>query len=114
METFITVVFLSAVARLVLNAIRDPGGQNLTIAPAPESICLNCVYAHIARGYRASEELTYCTYAGTARELKFAVSDCSMFCHRCAGPEIVQVIGFADSRPDWLGISAAARLNSDY
>lgn len=112
MEIFITTVFLSVIARLILNAVRDRGPMVTTIAPERESICLYCAYAHVARGY-AGEELTYCTYAGTTRELKFAVSDCSMFCNRNANSNIVRVIGFADIRADSQVLPAAARLSTD-
>ena len=112
MDIFITVVFLSAIARLILNAVRDRGAQVTMIAPARESICLYCIHPHIARGYGAKQELMYCTYAGTARELKFAVSDCSMFCHRNANSNIVRVIGFADNvnepvRPQFVAKSTS-------
>ena len=100
MEIFITTVFLSVVVRLIVDAIRDRGPQMPTIAPERESICLACVHAHIARGYSAKQELTYCTYARVSREVKFAVSDCSMFCHRNAKPELVRVIGFAETQLD--------------
>jgi hypothetical protein len=113
MEFIITGLFLSVIARLILNAIRDRRPQLTTITPECESICLYCIHAHIAHGYSAKQELTYCTYAGTAREVKFAVSDCSMFCHRNASSNIVRVIGFADTRADSQVLPAAARLN-DY
>jgi hypothetical protein len=113
MEIFITTVFLSVVARLMLNAIRDRGAQMPTITPERESICRFCVHAHIARGYSAQHELTYCTYAGAAREVKFAVSDCSMFCNRNAKPELVRVIGFAENQVgQFLSSSVAAKKSN--
>ncbi len=99
MEIFYTILF-GFIVRAVFSAIRKSRAQAMTIIPARESICSNCVHAHIARGYRASEALTYCTYAGVSREVKFAVSDCSMFCHRDAKPELVRVIGFAETHAD--------------
>src|SRR4051812_28552199 len=95
MEIF-SIITLSFVGRLIYSAVTNRRSEVITITPAPESICLSCVHAHIARGYKASDELTYCTYAGVSREVKFAVADCSTFCNRNAKPEIVQVIGFAD------------------
>jgi hypothetical protein len=92
----LSIAIISFIVRLVISSITARRVQVVTITPARQSICLHCVHAHIARGFKASEELTNCTYAGVSREVKFAVSDCSMFCHRNAQPEIVRVIGFAD------------------
>ncbi len=94
MEITYLIIF-GFVARAIVAAIRDRGVT--TIATERESLCAACVYAHIARGYGSREELTYCTYAGVSREVKFAVSTCSMFCTRTANESIVRVVGFAET-----------------
>jgi AhpD family alkylhydroperoxidase len=109
----LSIAIISFILRLGASNISARRAEVITIAPARESICLYCLHAHIARGYKASEELTYCTYAGPSREVKFAVSDCSMFCHRYTKAEIVRIIGFADVIPDSQVIRAAARLNTE-
>ena len=106
----LSIITLSFVVRLVYSVLTERRTQVITITPERESICLYCVHAHVARGYKVTEELTYCTYAGVSREVKFAVSDCSMFCHRNAKPELVRVIGFADTQLDqFVSPSVAAR-----
>ncbi len=103
-----SLIIFGFLVRVIVAAIRDREPQVQTITPKRESICLYCVHAHIARGYSAKQELTYCSYAGTARELKFAVSDCSMFCHRNAKAAIVRVVGFADTQIDRSPIPSIA------
>ena len=108
---FIYVVFLSIVIRLILNAIRDR--ETVTTAlGAKTSLCRDCAYAHIARGFRDGDELIACTYAGAMRPIKFAVSDCTMFCGRNANAQIVRITGFAE-KLDWQTRSpaVAAELN---
>jgi len=107
----LSIITFSFVVRIIYSAVTNRRSQAISIAPARESICLSCVHAHIARGYKATDELTYCTYAGVSREVKFAVSDCSMFCNRNAKPEIVQVIGFADTVNQSVSPSIAAQMD---
>ena len=105
----LSIAIVSFVIRLIYGAITERRNQVITIVRQRESICLHCVHAHIARGYSAKHELTYCTYAGVSREVKFSVSDCSMFCHRNAKPELVRVIGFADTINQSVGPAIAAQ-----
>jgi hypothetical protein len=91
----IYIVFLSIVVRLIVSAIRDREAVTSTLGVRP-SLCRDCAYAHIARGFRDRDELIACTYAGVMRPIKFAVSDCSMFCSRNANSAIVRIAGFAD------------------
>jgi hypothetical protein len=96
---FIYVVFLSIVVRLIVNSIK--GRETVTTALSSKtSLCRDCAYAHIARGFRDREELIACTYAGAMRPIKFAVSDCTMFCNRNANTPIVRITGFARSSLD--------------
>jgi hypothetical protein len=96
----LSIAIISFIVRLAVSNLGARCAKVTSIAPARQSICLFCVHAHIARGFKTNEELTYCTYAGVSREVKFAVSDCSMFCNRNAKPEIVRVIGFAETQAD--------------
>ncbi len=43
------------------------------------SLCETCVYAHIARGYRESEELALCGAHERMHEIPFRVRDCSSY-----------------------------------
>jgi len=52
-----------------------------------QSQCSTCEYAHILRGYRESEEITYCNYASDLILVPFKVRDCSNFSDK--------------SRPNW-------------
>ena len=46
-----------------------------------ESLCFTCVYSHIQRGFRESEENVFCCY-GQFRPVRFKVRECSEFCSR--------------------------------
>ena len=46
-----------------------------------ESLCLTCVYAHIQRGFRESEEDVFCCYV-QFRPVRFKVRECTAFCNR--------------------------------
>ncbi len=52
-----------------------------------QSVCLTCEYAQIVRGFRESEELTYCTYGNPTILLPFPVRDCSFYLDK--------------NKPDW-------------
>ena len=41
-----------------------------------ESLCRTCRFAHIQRGFRQNEEMTYCGY-DTMRLVRFKVADCT-------------------------------------
>ena len=41
-----------------------------------ESLCRTCRHAHIARGFRQSEEMVLCGY-DTLRAVRFKVADCT-------------------------------------
>lgn len=43
------------------------------------ALCETCVYAHIARGYRESEELVLCGAHEGARSVPFRVRECSSY-----------------------------------
>lgn len=42
-----------------------------------QSVCSTCEYAQIMRGFRASEEVVYCTYANPTFLVPFPVRDCT-------------------------------------
>lgn len=43
----------------------------------PDTLCYECLYAHIVRGYHRSEELIACGYVFPMREVHFRVHECS-------------------------------------
>jgi hypothetical protein len=43
-----------------------------------QSRCVSCEHSHILRGYRESEEITFCYYA-TLMAVPFKVRDCSNY-----------------------------------
>ena len=92
---YITIVIARAVVRLVAH-IASAFVRAIKGDPA-KALCVYCVHAHITLGHLPGQRTTTCTYGGVPRAFKFAVSDCSMFCHRKAKPEIVRVIGFAET-----------------
>jgi hypothetical protein len=46
-----------------------------------ESLCSTCVYAHIQRGFRESEQDVFCGY-GAFRAVRFKVRECTDYCDR--------------------------------
>jgi hypothetical protein len=46
-----------------------------------ESLCSTCVYAHIQRGFRESEQDVFCGY-GAFRAVRFEVRECTDYCDR--------------------------------
>jgi hypothetical protein len=44
-----------------------------------QSQCAKCEHAHVLRGYRESEELTYCNFAIDLILVPFKVRDCSNY-----------------------------------
>jgi hypothetical protein len=74
------------------------------------ALCVACAHAHIAVGLRASQRITQCTFGGSLRPLKFAVTDCTMFCPRNAGRDLVRVIGFADKYSEGDLVEVAAHI----
>jgi hypothetical protein len=55
-----------------------PNVKNGTPLHGP-SLCETCVYAHIARGFRESEELVLCGAHERVHEVPFRVRDCSSY-----------------------------------
>lgn len=57
----------------------------ITIKESPpiegEALCSTCVYAHIQRGFRESEQDVFCGY-GAFRPVRFKVRDCTDYCDR--------------------------------
>lgn len=46
-----------------------------------ESLCRTCYWAHTQKGYRESEEITFCCF-GPMRRVKFRVRDCTDYFNR--------------------------------
>jgi len=58
--------------------------QQLLVITKPadgQSLCRTCYWAHAQRGYRESEEITYCCFAGL-RRVPFKVRDCTDYFNR--------------------------------
>lgn len=97
----IAIAIISFALRLIVSAIDARKSSVTTVFTNDRtSLCRDCAYAHIARGFRDRDELIACTYAGAMRPIKFAVSDCTMFCSRNANTQIVRIIGFAQNELD--------------
>jgi len=53
---------------------------NLCSLPvARETLCTQCVFSHIVRGFRPREEVVFCGYAFPLREVLFTVRECTDF-----------------------------------
>jgi hypothetical protein len=44
-----------------------------------QTLCVTCRWAHIVKGFRASEEEISCRYLADDRRVRFAVSKCSSY-----------------------------------
>ncbi|HEX4004077.1 MAG TPA: hypothetical protein VHX36_15610 [Candidatus Acidoferrales bacterium] len=44
-----------------------------------KTICTACRFSHVVRGYEKEQELIFCGYAFPAREILFAVKECTDF-----------------------------------
>ena len=93
-----SIILLIAFIRGIASAVRNrrPVINTLT-STAPESLCATCAYAHIALGFDERHKLIACTFGGSVRTLKFAVSTCTFYFNRAAIPQMVAVTGFARS-----------------
>ncbi len=55
--------------------------RTLTIRDPEPSLCLNCSWAHIERGYNGEESI-YCNFSHGLRLLPFAVRECTDYCDK--------------------------------
>ena len=109
MEIIYIIGFI-ALIRLIIAQIQKHRNAIETLASQQaQSLCIACAYAHIAHGFTDRQKLIACTYGGSVRTLKFAVSNCTLFCNRNAGTQIVRVIGFADTVEQSVSPSVAAK-----
>ncbi len=46
---------------------------------APKTLCADCTFSHIVRGYAPGQELVFCGYAFPLREVPFPVKQCTDF-----------------------------------
>ncbi|HLH07936.1 MAG TPA: hypothetical protein VKW78_11925 [Terriglobales bacterium] len=92
----IIIIFWQILIAIVTSTVRALRARR--IREADGSLCNNCLYAHVAcrTGRR---KLTRCTYAWNAREIRFAVSSCTMYCNRDAARRVVRIDGFASREP---------------
>jgi len=58
--------------------------------PPRKSLCMECAYSHIVRGYESCEVLIVCGYAFPPREVRFSVRECTDYKPKreCNGVEI--------------------------
>jgi hypothetical protein len=47
-----------------------------------ESLCKSCMWVHMQRGFRESEEAIFCGHAYPTRAVKFAVRECTDYSSR--------------------------------
>jgi hypothetical protein len=47
-----------------------------------ESLCRSCMWVHMQRGFRESEETIFCGHAYPTRPVKFAVRECTDYSSR--------------------------------
>lgn len=59
---------------------------------ASEALCTSCVYEVKQKGFKG-EKLTFCSYGGGLRELKFEVCECTVY-GKANEPEVRREIGF--------------------
>jgi hypothetical protein len=105
------IIFLIALIRGVASAFGNRRPAITTIANSvPESLCVTCAYAHIACGYRERDKLIACTFGGSPRPLKFAVSNCTLYCSRNSGTQLVRVAGFAECIDTSVAPAVAAKI----
>jgi len=43
------------------------------------SLCMTCTHGHVIKGFRATEELTYCRFFFVEREILFCVRECTFY-----------------------------------
>ena len=110
MEFTILIWLVVFVVRVLTRELRKPEAYG--VVSVRTSLCRECTYAHIARGFRTRDELIACTYGGAVRRVKFAVSECSMFCNRNANAPLVRIVGFAETIGDQsVGPAIAAQAS---
>ena len=91
----ICIIGMIAFIRLVIAQVEklQAASENRAIEQT-QALCTTCAYAHIALGFNERQKLMACTFGGTVRQFKFAVSDCTLYCIRGATEQTVQVVGF--------------------
>ena len=47
-----------------------------------ESLCKSCMWVHMQRGFRESEQTIFCNHAYPMRAMKFAVRECTDYSSR--------------------------------
>jgi predicted nucleic acid-binding Zn ribbon protein len=95
MSGFFTLMIVYWLTRMAYVAVRTSVGRpakggtemillNLprpaTVTPAPQkSLCLECKYSHVVRGFEPHEEIIVCGFAFPPREMFFSVRECTDF-----------------------------------
>jgi hypothetical protein len=60
--------------------LKIPRPVAVAVAPAPpKSLCVECAFSHIVRGFEPTEELITCGFGFPPRDIYFAVRSCTDF-----------------------------------
>ena len=60
--------------------LKIPRPITVAVTPAPpKSLCHECVYSHIVRGFEPNEELITCGFGFPPRDIYFPVRSCTDF-----------------------------------
>jgi hypothetical protein len=65
---------------MILLKIPRPVAVAVAVAPAPpKSLCIECAFSHIVRGFEPTEELITCGFGFPPRDIYFPVRSCTDF-----------------------------------
>ena len=104
MEVIYIMGFIALIRLIITQVEKRQAAVQARANEQAQAACMTCAFAHIAQGFEARQKLIACTFGGTARQLTFAVSACTLYCPRGLTEQTVQVVGFAGfaQEPDAL------------
>jgi len=111
MEVFYLIGFITLIILIVKQVEKRQTALQARANEQAQSACMTCAFAHIAQGFGERQKLIACTFGGTARQLKFAVSACTLYCFRGALEQKVQVAGFGGFAQETANALIAAKTN---
>ncbi len=112
MEFLYIVGFFALIYFIITQVEKHKAAVEARVDEQARALCGTCVFAHIACGFNDRQVLIACTFGGTARQLKFPVSACTLYCNRAVvSGETVRVAGFARDAgaPDALVAAKSAQ-----
>jgi len=107
MEFFYVIGFIAFIRVVIAQVEKRQAAITTLAAQHAQSACMTCAYAHIAHGFSQRQKLIACTFGGSVRKLKFAVSACTFYFNREAIPHTVRVVGFAEQTESPEAVIAA-------